>query len=146
MNHPFRNLSRPKALGLAGVAAGVLAVSSGAAAMNVGLLSTHQSEPFTPQPVSVTEDLPTTTTTESPEIVYEDVYEHVTAPTPPPAVNPVTDVAPTPPAPSASDSDDDHSGPSVGGYESDDDHEMDAPDDEHESEHESEHEDGGEDD
>jgi hypothetical protein len=129
MKNPLKDLTRPKALGLAGVAAGVLAISGGAAAMNVGLLSSGADEPFTPQPVSVTEQPTTTTTAAEPVIVYEDVYETVPAPTAPPAVAPVTPVAPAPSSGSAGYSDDDH------GTE---DHATYSDDDESESEHESE--------
>lgn len=96
MQNPLKDMSRPKALGLAGMAAGVLAISGGAAAMNVGLISSGASEPFTPEPVSVTEEQPTTTTTASdPVIAYEDVYETVPA------------VAPSAPTPAVASSDDD---------------------------------------
>ncbi|MGK2950203.1 MAG: hypothetical protein ACSLFP_16650 [Acidimicrobiales bacterium] len=82
-------MSRPKALLIAGLAAGALAVSSAAAAVNVGLLAGDDSTPFTPEPVA-TSSAPTetTVTTEPPvEVVYQDVYETVApAPAPAPAV------------------------------------------------------------
>ena len=52
MKNPLRDLSRPKALGLAGLAAGALTVSAAAAAVNVGLLSAHQTATFSTTPVA----------------------------------------------------------------------------------------------
>jgi hypothetical protein len=137
MKLPLRDMSRPKALLIAGLAAGALAVSSAAAAVNVGLLAGDDSEPFTPEPVA-TSSVPTetTVTTEGPvEVVYQDVYETVT---PAPAVAPAP--AAPPPAPVAVSSDD--SGDSYD--DSDDRYEDD--DDDHDDDHDEDDDDHDEDD
>ena len=54
MKNPLRDLSRPKALALAGLAAGALTLSAAAAALNVGLSSAHEAPAFSPTPVAKT--------------------------------------------------------------------------------------------
>jgi hypothetical protein len=105
MKNPLREMSRPKALGLAGAVAGAVAISGAAAALNIGLLTGGGTSRFDPQKVVATADgtIPTTTTSEPPvEIVYEDVYDRA------PAATATSD--PTVPAPgSVSDDSDDRS-------------------------------------
>ncbi|MSO88300.1 MAG: hypothetical protein EXQ71_12425, partial [Acidimicrobiia bacterium] len=59
MKNPLKDLSRAKALGIAAVAAGVLAFGGSAAAMSVGLINSSSPEPFSPEDVVVTDDTPT---------------------------------------------------------------------------------------
>ncbi len=131
MKNPLRDLSRPKALGLAGVAAGALTASAAAAALNVGLLSAHEKPAFAPTPVAESgEVMLDTTTTQAPVVVYEDVYDHVPAPA-------VTPAAPAPtsgqPAPSGA------SSGAVRAVEPDDSNDQSVESEDHESEdHESE--------
>jgi hypothetical protein len=131
MKNPLRELSRSKALGIAGIVAGAVAVSGAAAALNVGLLTGHESSPFTPQSVASTDDgaVTTTSTTEPPvEIVYQDVYE------PGPASAPATPGAPV--ASSSRDDDNDDSyGDDADDADEDGTYEDDADeDDDHEDE------------
>ena len=80
MKNPLRDMSRPKALGLAGLAAGALTVSAGAAALNVGLLSAHQKPAFTPTLIDATGQVVPDPPKPDVRVVYQDVYEHVPAP------------------------------------------------------------------
>lgn len=137
MKNPLRDLSRPKALGLAGLAAGALTVSAAAAAVNVGLLNAHQTPTFSTTPVAETGavKVAASTTSEAPpaQVVYQDVYEHVAAPAP---------VA----LPSSSSQGDDNIDDAQGADDSSDEMTETESDDEmdHESEDESESEDGHE--
>jgi len=74
MKNPLRELSRPKALAVAGIVAGAVALSGAAAALNVGLLTGHDRSSFTPQTVVGTATEP------SVDVVYKDVYEQVPGP------------------------------------------------------------------
>jgi hypothetical protein len=100
MKNPLRDMSRPKALGLAGLAAGALTVSAAAAAMNVGLLTSEPEPAFAPTPVVQTGDVeqPTPTTEAPVEIVYQDVYDIVSAG----GGSSAPVAAPAPPAPAGS--------------------------------------------
>jgi hypothetical protein len=133
MKNPLREMSRPKAIGLAGIVAGAVAISGAAAAVNVGLLTGNDSAPFTPKTVAAQSDgtvATSTSTTEPPvEIVYQDVYEQAPAvPGPPPAATPAPVVG------TASDDDaydeyeDDDDYDDYDEYEDDDDHEDDDDD------------------
>ena len=71
MKNPLKDLSRAKALGIAGVAAGVMAFGGSAAAMSAGLINGSSPEPFSPADVVVTDDTPTTAV-DSPVVVAVD--------------------------------------------------------------------------
>lgn len=95
MKNPFSDMSRPKALGFAGVAAGALTLSAGAAALNVGLLGADPAPTFDSTPVVETGAVVDDTTTTAPpvEVVYQDVFE--TVPAAPVARGAVQAVAPS---------------------------------------------------
>jgi hypothetical protein len=58
-----------------------LTVSAGAAALNVGLLSAHQKPAFTPTLIDATGQVVPDPPKPDARVVYQDVYEHVSAPT-----------------------------------------------------------------
>jgi hypothetical protein len=76
VRNPLHDVTRRRALVLAGGAAAVLTIGGAAAAFNVGLLSRDAPGAFDPEPVAT---VPSVTVPDTgpgePSIVYEDVYE-----------------------------------------------------------------------